>query len=195
MSITWSLRYPRIMTPCRAKISVAVIWLAASVLASLHLLGHLLHSDGNFFNYGRYYMLFLALVFVSSNVYMLLKSREQSKRIRQCNRGVITGLQRNIKEELKSVKTIAMVSATFVFGWLPLMVLSFLFGNRKEEVIIQRYFAFLSPFTALNIISDPLIYYIRGPEFRMFYQRWKRRRGLGTRISPSEGRRHESFRM
>ena len=197
ISITSPLKYVRWMTPLRAKILVVLIWLAASILTLLHLIGYLVYADGNFFNYGRYYMMFLVLVFFSSNLYMFFKSRKHARKIKETFHGIVTGLQRNLKEDLKSVKTVAIISATFLLGWLPLMLIFFLYGSEKEQKEFQRYTAFVSPLTVLNIISDPLIYYFRSPDFRSFYQRWKRRRGLGMRLSRvysvNDERTHQAF--
>lgn len=198
ISITWPLKYARRMTPLRAKLLVALVWAAASILTLLHLIGYLVYSDGNFFNYGRYYMMFLVLAFVSSNLYMFYMSRKHVRKIKETFHGVVTGLQRNLKEDLKSVKTVTMVSATFILAWLPLMLIFFLYGSEKEEVDFQRYTAFLSPLMVLNIVLDPLIYYFRSPEFRTFYQRWKRRHGLErtrSRVYAETGIIHKAFKI
>ena len=199
VSIKYPLKYPKKMTPFRAKILIVFIWVAASVVTLLHLIGYVVHSDGNFFNYGRYYMMFLAAIFISSNIYMFFKSREQAKKLRKMSRGVLTGLQRNVKEDLKSIRTIGMVSVTFILGWLPMIILFFLYGDEKEDREFQRYASFVSKFTVINIISDPIIYYIRSPDFRMFYTNWKRKRILAwntktSRVSAiNQGIRHRAF--
>lgn len=198
LSIMSPLKYPRRMTPFRAKVLVAFVWVAASILTSLHLVGYTVYNDANFFNYGRYYMMFLMVIFLSSNLYMFCKSQIHARKIKKSFQGVVTGLQRDFKEDLKSVKTIAMVGATFLMAWLPLMAVFFVYGSHKEDMHFQRYTAFISPFIALNIISDPLIYYVRSPEFQMFYQRWKGRHGLGTsRVqvddAMAKGITHEGF--
>lgn len=183
ISIVCPLKYPRRMTPFRAKFLVGITWTAAMILTFLHMIGYLAYSDGNFFNYGRYYMMLLILICVSSNAYMFCKSRIHARKINKTFRGVITGLQRNFTEDLKSVKTIAMVSMTFFLGWLPMILIFFIYGSEKEGKEFQRYCAFLSIFMALNIVSDPVIYYYRSAEFRMFYQRWRRQRGVAMRSS------------
>ena len=180
ISIMAPLKYPRRMTPFRAKVLVVLVWAAASILTVLHLIGYVVYENANFFNYGRYYMMILMVIFLSSNFYMFCKSQIQARKIKKSFEGVVTGLQRDFKEDLKSVKTIAMVGATFLMAWLPLMAVFFLYGSNKEDMNFQRYTAFISPFIALNIILDPLIYYVRSPEFQMFYQRWKGRHGMGT---------------
>jgi hypothetical protein len=181
------------MTPSRAKVLVAFIWAAALIFTLLHLIGFLVRSDGNFFNYGRYYMMFLIAIIVLSNIYMLFQSRVQAKKIKATFHGVVTGLQRNLTEDLKSMKTVAMISATFLMGWLPLMVIFFLYGSEKKGVDFQRYTAFVSPFTILNIISDPFIYYLRSSEFRTFYRNWKRKRGLTASGPRVYGITHKGF--
>lgn len=198
ISIMSPLKYPRRMTPFRAKVLVAFVWIAASILTLLHLIGYVAYEDANFFNYGRYYMMFLVVIFLSSNFYMFCKSQIHARKIKKSFQGVVTGLQRDFKEDLKSVKTIAMVGATFLMAWLPLIAVFFLYGSRKEDMNFQRYTAFISPLIALNIILDPLIYYVRSSEFQMFYQRWKGRHKLGTsRVNLNkakvQGITHESF--
>lgn len=193
-SIVWPLKYPKKMTVVRAKFFVAFVWIAALMITVLHLLSFLLYSHGNFFNYGRYYMIVLMSVFLSSNLYIYRKARQQSRKVRQM-RDVVTGQQRNLGEDLRAMKTVGLVSLTFLIGWLPLLFIFVLYGSEKEDEEFQRYAAFCSPSTVLNVISDPLIYFFRSPEFRLFYQRYKRRLGVLAPVGPGSnvGNRTRSF--
>lgn len=179
VSVVWPLRYPSKITAHRANVMVVLVWSVALTFTLLHLLGYAVYSDPNFFNYGRYYLMLLILVFIGSNFYMFYLSRKQSKHISNALRPVQTGLQQSIRDDLKCIKTVGMVGITFVMGWFPLIILFFLYGDKKEEKDFQRFSAFLLPLTIVNVISDPFIYYVRSSEFRKFYKAWKRKQGLG----------------
>lgn len=97
LSVADSLKYPRRMTPCRAKILVVIIWIAALVISLLHMIGLLIHSDGNFFNYGRYYIIALitGVIFVKRiHVPRIAETGTQNQNGEQTNGWATEKLQR-----------------------------------------------------------------------------------------------------
>ena len=175
ISVVDSLKYVRRMTPFRAQILVAVVWMAALLITLLHMIGHLNDSE-NFFNYGRYYIIVLVTCVLLFNAYMFHVSWKQAQKTRRQKRSVsiVTGLQKNLKEDFRSVRTLALVGGTFLLSCLPFTLVNFLYGNDKRGTHYQRYAAFFVPLILLNSVVDPLIYYLRSSEFRSFYQRMKR---------------------
>lgn len=173
LSVIDSLKYPKRMTPHRAKILVVFIWMASLAISLLHMVGYLIYSDTNVFNYGRYYIVALITAVIASNIYMFCVSRKQAQKIKRQNR-FMTGLQKNLLEDLKSVKTLTLIGGTFLLSCLPFTLLVFLYGSQKESTPFQRRTAFLAPLIALNPVLDPIIYYLRSAEFRLFFQRFNR---------------------
>ncbi len=82
--------------------------------------------------------------------------------------------QKNLKEDFKSVRTLAIVGGTFLVCCLPFTIVVFVYGDNKMSIEFQRSAAFSGILMPINAILDPVIYYFRSAEFRSFYQRFKR---------------------
>ena len=182
LSVVDSLKYVRRMTPFRAKALVTTVWMAALLITLLHTIGHLNDSE-NFFNYGRYYIIVLVTSVLLFNAYMFHVSRNQARKMRRQKTAlrVMTGLQKNLREDFRSVRTLSLIGGTFLLSSFPLTLANFLYGNDKKGPQYQRLAAFFGPLMVLNSVLDPLIYYLRSSEFRSFYQRMKRLHRLPTR--------------
>lgn len=181
ISVVYSLSYARRMTPCRAKFLVVTTWLVAAIISMWHLYGDM--ASVHYFEMGRYYVVLLLTFVLLANVYMFRESRKQAKKINRQS-AVVTGLQKNLREDFKSVKTLALVGGTFLFSCLPFTLVVFAYGDDKKSVRFQRNAAFWGPLMAVNAVLDPLIYYFRSPEFRAFYGRLRRLYGPRQQIHP-----------
>ena len=170
LSVLDSFAYPRCMTPFRAKLSVILNWFLALIVSISPLLTPWQNP-----NLGRYYITTITACVVLFNIYLFCEARIQSKNIQRQNQ-IVTGLQKNMKEDFKSVRTLAIISGTFLACCLPFTVITFIYGDDKMTIQFQRYAAFTGTLMPINAILDPLIYYFRSAEFRSFYQRFKRSR-------------------
>ena len=172
ISVVYPLRYIRKMTPCRAKCLVVAIWMAALSDSLWNLYGYLA-SGRHYFEIERYYIVVLLIFVLFSNAYMFRESRIQARKINRQG-SVLTGLQKNLREDFKSVKTLSLVGGTFLLSCLPYIVVAFMYGEDKISVQFQRNAVFCAPLIVINAVLDPLIYYFRSSEFRSFYQRFRR---------------------
>jgi hypothetical protein len=120
-----------------------------------------------------------------TNLHVLKADRiafQVARKISSCNRAFILihllfsfyDLQKNLKEDFKSVRTLAIVSGTFLVCCIPFTIVAFIYGDNKVSMEFQRNAAFTGILMSINAISDPVIYYFRSSEFRAFYQRFKR---------------------
>ena len=165
------------MTSTRAKALVALNWTLALFVVMYPLF---IPWDSIKTNLGRYYIVVITICVIFFNVYLFRKARIHGERIKRQQR-IITGLQKNLKEDFKSVRTLAIVGGTFLVSCLPFTAVTFIYGNDKMTVEFQRSAAFAGILMPINAILDPLIYYFRSAEFRAFYQKFKRS-SLGQRI-------------
>ena len=172
LSVLDSFKYPYRMTAFRAKILVIFNWLLA-LLVSIYPL--LIPWDST--HIGRYYIITITVCVILFNVYLFREARIQSKKVAQQNR-IVTGLQKNLKEDFKSVRTVAIIGSTYLACCLPFTIVTFMYGNDKMSKEFQRNAAFTGTLMPINAILDPVIYYLRSAEFRAFYQRFKRSREL-----------------
>jgi hypothetical protein len=170
VSIWDAFAYPRRMTPFRAKLSVILNWFLA-----LGVIIFPLFMPWQNANLGRYYITVITVFVILFNVYLFREARIQSRNIKRQNR-IVTGLQKNMKEDFKSVRSLAIISGTFLACCLPFTVITFIYGDDKLTVEFQRYAAFTGTLMPINAILDPVIYYFRSAEFRGFYQKFKRSR-------------------
>ena len=171
ISVVYSLSYARRMTPCRAKCLVVTIWLAAGSISMWHLYCDM--ASVHFFDMGRHYIVVIVMSVLLANAYMFRESRKQARKINRQS-AIVTGLQKNLREDFKSVKTLGLVGGTFLLSCLPFTLVVFAYGDDKESVRFQRNAALWGPLMAGNAILDPLIYYFRSPEFRASYARLRR---------------------
>ena len=181
VSVVYSLSYARRMTPCRAKCLVVTIWLFAASVSMWHFYCDL--TSVHYFNMGRYYIVVLLMSVLFANAYMYRESRRQARKINRQS-AIVTGLQKNLREDLKSVKTLGLVGGSFLLSCLPFTLVVFAYGDDKESVRFQRNAAFWGPLMAVNAVLDPLIYYFRSPEFRASYERLRRLYGPRRNIHP-----------
>lgn len=183
LSVLDSFGYTRRMTPLRAKLFVVFNWFLAIIVTIYPLL---LPRYGT--NIGRYYIVTITACVILFNVYLFREARIQTKKINRQNR-VVTGLQKNLKEDFKSVRTVAIIGGTFLVCCLPFTIVTFIYGNDKTTVQFQRNAAFTGTLMPINAILDPAIYYFRSAEFRAFYQRFKRSRESDLNLKPFSKRR------
>ena len=170
VSVVDSFGYSRHMTPIRAKILVILNWFLALIVTIYPLL--IPWHDAHI---GRYYIVTITLCVILFNVYLFREGRIQTKKIKRQNR-IVTGLEKNLKEDFKSVRTLAIIGGTFLACCLPFTIVTFIYGNNKMTIEFQRNAAFTGTLMPINAILDPAIYYLRSAEFRAFYQRFKRSR-------------------
>ena len=178
LSVLDSFGYTRRMTPLRAKLFVVFNWFLALIVTIYPLL---IPRYGT--NVGRYYIVTITACVILFNVYLFREARIQTKKINRQNR-VVTGLQKNLKEDFKSVRTVAIIGGTFLVCCLPFTIVTFIYGNDKTTVQFQRNAAFTGTLMPINAILDPAIYYFRSAEFRAFYQRFKRSRESDFNLKP-----------
>ena len=178
LSVLDSFGYTRRMTPLRAKLFVVFNWFLALIVTIYPLL---IPRHGT--NIGRYYIVTITACVILFNVYLFREARIQTKKINRQNR-VVTGLQKNLKEDFKSVRTVAIIGGTFLVCCLPFTIVTFIYGNDKTTAQFQRNAAFTGTLMPLNAILDPAIYYFRSAEFRAFYQRFKRSRESDFNLKP-----------
>lgn len=171
ISVTDSFGYARRVTPVRAKIFVVLNWIVAFIVTTAPLLVPWKSAN----KLGRYYIVTITASVILFNVYLFREARIQSEKIRRQSR-IVTGLQKNLKEDFKSVRTLAIISATFLACCLPFTIIAFVYGDHKLTKDFQRYAAFTGVLMPVNAILDPAIYYLRSAEFQAFYQRFKRSR-------------------
>ena len=169
LSVFDSFGYSRRMTSTRAKLLVVLNWILSIIVTTSPLI------NSNQFQVGRYYILVITAFVILFNVYLFREARIQSAKIKQQNR-IVTGLQKNMKEDFKSVRTLALVGGTFLVCCLPFTIVTFIYGDDKLTIEFQRCAAFAGTLMPVNAILDPVIYYFRSAEFRAFYKRFKRSR-------------------
>ena len=168
VSVIDSFGYPRRMTPFRAKLLAILNWFLSLIVTIFPLLVPNV-------NIGRYYIVTITVCVIFFNVYLFRKARIETRIIKLQNQ-VVTGLQKNMKEDFKSVRTVAIISVTHLTCCLPITIVTFIYGDDKMTMEFQRNAAFTGALMSINAILDPVIYYLRSAEFRAFYQRFKRSR-------------------
>lgn len=179
ISVLDSFSYPRRMTPFRAKLLVIFNWFLALIVTIYPIV---IPRYGT--NIGRYYIVIITACVILFNAYLFREARIQTKKISRQNR-IVTGLQKNLKEDFKSVRTVAIIGGTFLVCCLPFTIVTFIYGDDKMTVEFQRNAAFTGTLMPINAILDPAIYYFRSPEFRAFYQRFKRSREIEFYMKPT----------
>ena len=186
LAVVKSLTYQTIMTTGRASFSVAVMWAISSCLVVLAVISE---ETGILWlqQFTRYFIVLFVFLTIVSNIFLYKKSRDHRRAIRAQIQAVQTG--QISQHDFRAIKAILIVSGTFALGWLPLSI-AMLYTDSSEdykEYYIAVYFTF--PFTLINAVLDPLIYFFRSDQFKLFYQRQKRRflssRGLDLPVTPA----------
>ena len=110
------------------------------------------------------------------NVLMLRKAIEKRKLIEKQQASVLTGYQRNLITEFKSLFRLVLVMGTFCATWIPLVVTvsSVTVTHGRKSRVFQRRFALCFSLLSMNSVIDPLIYFLRSEEFYRFVRKVKR---------------------
>lgn len=172
VSVLSPFNYPQKMTPFRARLMVVVVWCIAVIASMIQAVSHE-YPNKKVLILERIYMLATIISILFFNCSMFRQSRTQAQKVKTLNY-IATGQQESLKEEFKSARTLAVITGAFLITRLPSAVVIMMYGNHKEGYLFQRYFAFTMPSMALKQFLDPVIYYFRSPNFRLFYQRMKR---------------------
>ena len=182
------LRYATSVTTCTACVSVAVVWVIASVL------GITTESYNVAKFIGQIYVVFLLVgMIIPLYCRILCIARRHARTIHtslsrvHVNNYHIEKL--NIqKADRNSLKTLGMISSIFIIGWFPLLILPFCYrAGAKDRQIVLHAMQWANTLALSSSALNPVVYSWRDRRFRkalnVTYGRWKARRSISVNDS------------
>lgn len=190
------LRYAARVTTKTACVFVAVVWTFATTLGALTL------SYRNAKVIGQIYVVvLLAGVIIPLYCRILCIARRHARLIHSFYNRVLVSHSNKTntlaprsrrqsvqKADRNSLKTVGIISAIFVIGWFPLLILPFLYraeGNDKSAIL--NAFQWANTLALCSSACNPLVYSWRDRRFRKVltvnYEKWKARRSISVPVT------------
>ena len=172
ISVYCPLKYPRWITPKRVKITIVLKWSVSSLVGITNFVGQQIKASALQRN-SRYFSLLFYLAVLTCHVLLYRKSAYHRKAIKSQTHG-ITGLQAGRQADFKSIRSLSIVTMTFVIGWLPATIIGIFVDRDKNPDGFYRYMILFIIFPLFSSAINPFIYYFRSQNFRVFSQRLNR---------------------
>ncbi|XP_006037888.1 histamine H2 receptor [Alligator sinensis] len=193
-AVTKPLRYTQLITPCRVKLALVVIWAVALMVSFLPI--HLgWNASGQSTNnitvcqlqvnalYGLVDSLltfYCPLIVMCITYYRIFKiAREQAKRINHTNSCLATGP--SLVKEHKATVTLAVVLGAFIICWFPYFTVFTYRGMMGDDAVDCMPKSIVLWLGYANSALNPILYAALNRDFRSAYQRLlrcRRRSGL-----------------
>lgn len=172
ISIIWSLKYPRLVTSSRVKTVISLNWATSIGVFVNKMAGQ--EANQALQSQVGIFLLPLAMVTVlMCYVWIYKKSKEHQNAIKKQTHA-ITGQQAGREADFNSILSLFLVTGTFLIAWLPPALIFIIVDEDKNPRTFYRYGAFVIPLVLANSAFNPVIYYLRGGNFRTVLARFYR---------------------
>lgn len=176
LSIFDSLKYPSRMTIPRAKLLVSAAWGIAVLLCLVS--GVAILADAPYLlDVTAVYYTSVTVLTIGLNSYMVKKASEQRRIIKLQHKAVLTGQQKSLISEYRSLFRLVTITATNFATCIPYFILVHSYPTVEAilSVSFQHSAMFVHLVMLLNTVIDPLIYFINSAQFKEFLTKVKRR--------------------
>ena len=169
ISIFNTFSYMRRMTVRRAQMFALSVWIISLLLTICGTTGRIKKIQPLLYPAMGYYAVINVLT-AGFHIYMFQKAWFKMRAIKKQCSNIMSGQQKTVIKEFHHFFRLFLVVGIYFVTWVPFIITLTLPQNDRERRMrwFQRRFTLCYTFLSINSVIHPIIYFLRGEEFKRF---------------------------